>query len=172
MKKLLSTSIFCLFAKRKITAIALWVILVVGMTSCNKRLDVCWSVLRGTQWKLEYIGDTSKGPIEMIILDPQDCDTCFTLSFDSEKEWHISGVSILNTFSIQWSREQPDMQILMTDMDEPFDGNLFSSLIKSVTGINTDAGINFAGSILVLFVYKDPGSEYATHTLIFRRITP
>jgi len=94
--------------------------------------------LSGTQWKLEYIVDFTGGSYERVKLAPQDCDTCFTLTFDAEKKWYISGVSILNTFSIQFSSyiSTEVMDILVTDMDEPFDGNLYCSLIRLVTGIN------------------------------------
>ena len=62
-----------------------------SFSSCNncswplKCKEISWDGLRGTQWKLEYIVDMTGGSYERVILAPQDCDTCFTLTFDAEK---------------------------------------------------------------------------------------
>ena len=156
---------------QNLTVIALCVILAVVMSSCNDKfpLKINWDGLKGTQWKLEYIVDMSGGSYEKLILAPQDCDTCYTLTFDAEKKWYISGVSILNTLSIEFSillSSSADMDISVTDMDEPFDGNLYCSLIRSVTGINTDV----KNSLILFIKNKDTGSN--SYILIYKRLNP
>ena len=124
----------------------------------------------GTQWKLRYIHDMTGELPEQILLESLDCDTCYTLTFDADKKWHISGVSILNTLSIEFSSfyKPPEMNITVTDMDEPFDGNLYCSLLRSVFEINSNVE-----SALILFVKdKDTGSWPHTHTLTYERINP
>ena len=156
-----------MFINIKLLAIVL--LLAGGLASCSNELDICWDGLKGTQWKLAFINDISGEHFKKLILEPHDCDTCFTLTFDAEKRWYISGVSILNTFSIHMrSGEQIDMEVFMTDnMDEPYDGNLFSSLIRfvnAVNGINTDVE-----NILALVSNTDPDKS-VTHSLFFKRI--
>ena len=158
--------------RRKIVAVALCVMLTGGMTSCLKPPDkIDLGELRGTQWKLSYIVDTYDGQYKRIILEPQDCDWCYTLTFDSEKKWYASGISTLNTVSIEFLHlERPEMKILVTDLDETNDGNYYTSLIRSVSGITWIA--SDSESSLILFVYNDPDRIFSTHTLHFERITP
>jgi len=153
-------------------AIVLCVMLAGGLVSCD---DKFWgrpykekmSELRGTKWKLDYIISEEK-PGKQIILEPQDCDTCFTLTFDAKEKWLISGISILNTVRMQFQNfGRPEMDILVSDMDEPYDGNLYSSLISAVSGITSDGKRD-----LTLFVYNNPDNFFATHYLHFLRINP
>lgn len=142
------------------------------LPSCNNKPppEIKWDHLRGTQFKLNYLCcDISGGSSKPVILAPQDCDTCFTLIFDAEKKWEISGVSILNTLNIQFSRNTSTaiMNIFVSDMDEPFDGNLYCSLIRSVTGISSDGQ-----NVLVLHINNKEKTGENSYTLNYKRITP
>ena len=165
------------FVKRKVAAIALCVVTAGGLASCGdcegflrKCSKIDQDLLRGTRWKLEYV---YFGDIDSVgrrtILEPKDCDTCYTLTFDAKEKYKITGVSILNTVSIQFQHfGRPKMDILITDLDEPHDGNLYTSLIRSVGGIGGEVG-----SGLTVFVYNDPpGINIWTHYLRFRPINP
>ena len=161
------------FTRRKVTEIALCVMLAVGLVSCgeceglfSKCLKMDYDLLRGTRWKLEYVifrDIDSFG--RRTILEPKDCDTCYTLTFDAKEKYKITGVSILNTVSIQFQHfERPEMNILVTDLDEPQDGNLYTSLIRSVSNISGDA--RNTESTLTLFLV--PSYNY----LHYKRINP
>lgn len=140
------------FAKRKITAIALCFMLAAGIVSCDnkpcrdKQLCIKLKDLRGTHWRLAFIAPNGRpeNPIitELTILEPQDCDTCFTLTFDAKRTGYITGISILNTVNIQifigsdYPKEGfPEVKVSVTELDEPFDGNLYSDFMRSVTRI-------------------------------------
>jgi hypothetical protein len=124
--------------KTKFTIILL--IGIVVFSSCTKKIyKVTWEELKGTQWKLYAIDDNTTGT--RMILEPQDCYTCFTLTFDLDYKGHVSltGISILNTINIQFYFPDPSSEAIVnvqiTDLDEPFDGNLYCDIIRFVTNI-------------------------------------
>jgi hypothetical protein len=93
---------------------------------------VNWEELKGTQWKLYSIDHNKRGRIE---LEPKDCEDCYTFTFDKDEiGWFFSGVSILNTVNIRigYVENREVVEVLITEKDEPFDGNLFCSTLKLV----------------------------------------
>ena len=150
-----------IFIKRNITAILLLVIFAGCVYSCdNKRPppSIRLDDLRGTQWKLDYILRQYSSDDPIIILEPQDCDTCYTLTFDTKKTGYITGVSIINTVDIQLL---PIPNVSVTELDEPFDGNRYSDLMRSVKNYNP-----FGFSLIV------GDSSRNNYHLFFKRITP
>ena len=130
---------------RMVTVFALCVVLACGLASCGEKFDrllgrphkISLDKHRGTQWKLVYVNPNN------VIFEPQDCDTCYTLTFDDKKTGYITVVSILNTIIIQTSHSGILQTIdFVTDFDEPYDGNLFYNLMKSVRTITPGAGMS------------------------------
>ena len=128
---------------KQIKYLAIVLLLAGGMVSCSKNPSVHtvpWEELKGTQWRLYEILRNYGHPDDSTIkLEPRDCDTCYTLTFDAEKTGYITGVSILNTVEIQvllGSEYQgigfPMVKISITELDEPFDGNMYSDFMKSL----------------------------------------
>jgi len=166
------------FIKRKFVAIALCVTLTGGLASCDEKFDrllgrpqkISLDKHRGTQWKLAYVDPNGvydlEHPLitERTILEPHDCDTCYTLTFDDKKTGYITVVSILNTIIIQTNPSGILQTIdFVTDFDEPYDGNLFYNLMKSVRTIDAGAG---AVSVSV----RD--ATQTSHFLVFEQINP
>ena len=131
-----------------IAMIALCVTLAGGLLSCDrtKPFVVDYGDFKGTQWKLVHIIPQNIHELEYplilenTILEPHDCDTCFTITFDAERKGYATGISILNTmeFRILMDSEYPEggfpwCKVTVTELDEPFDGNLYSELMSSVT---------------------------------------
>lgn len=186
MKKIASINPF---AMQNLAAIALCVILAGAIYSCGG----CWphkckpasceesaEILRldhlvGTKWRLDYIY-RDYGREKNIILETHDCDTCYTLTYDMIDEagiGQINGVSILNTVNIQLDPcSYPTLKISVTELDEPSDGNQYSSILRSVRIIST----TWDGDQLVL---SGGGSRPATideyystteYSLFYKRI--
>jgi hypothetical protein len=154
---------------QKMTVVTLCVCILffaaVGCDKKDKKKDIEWDGFMGTQWRLMHIEIIPTG--ERIILEPQDCDTCYTIAIDAEKRLYISGVSITNTFSIYSS--YPNSKVLIEDFDEPFDGNLFSSHIRSVTGHSFGSWPDMEG--IFLLITGDNTNE--TRSLLrFKQINP
>ena len=127
---------------------------------------VTWEELRGTQWKLYSIDHNERGRIE---LEPKDCDTCYTFTFDKDETgWFFSGVSILNTVTIKMN--YPKIEVLVTGSDEPFDGNLFCSALRLVEIIDCDGrffGLHFndCGGFLL-------GHGNCNGVILLKRVAP
>ena len=169
--------------KSNITAILLFVIFAGCVYSCSKpppkvscdELEKWWESEQyvGTKWKLAYISSrnyVSGDSFENIVLEPQDCDTCYTLTFDAERTGYITGVSILNTLNIQVllgseipEKGFPNFKVFITELDEPFDGNMYCYLIKSARSIHWAPGYE---------LYFTVGQPHTTHMLFFKRINP
>ena len=100
-----------------------------------------WGDLKGTHWKLVQI--THNGE-HIMNFEPQDCDTCFTLFFETTSVGYVyrmSGKSILNTVDVIidtniWEEYLNKTIVSVTDYDEPYDGNLFSSLMRQTTMVS------------------------------------
>jgi len=146
----------------------------VALSSCAKpeRHEVPWEDLKGTQWKLYEIRRNYGHSDDRIIkLEPQDCENCYTLTFDEEKTGYATGVSIENTVDIQvlLGSEIPEtglsmVKVSVTELDEPFDGNQYCDFMRSVTIIFS------TGFQLELYVFDD--DNRINYLLIFERINP
>jgi hypothetical protein len=71
-------------------------ILAVLLTGCNKAIDNNHESeelmsLEGTKWKLEGIVDTATNTLQ--VLEPKDCDDCYTLVFDSDSTFITNSAS-------------------------------------------------------------------------------
>ena len=159
---------------KKLKYITIALLIAAAMSSCwiiPSPYKECWDEFRGTQWRLAYIAPNAihllEHPliVERTILEPHDCDTCFTLTFDAKKTGYITGVSILNTVDVQILRgpELPDIKVSVTELDEPFDGNLYSNLMRSVTGIAQGAGD--------VHLFSGSSTHPAHYILTFKQIT-
>ena len=123
---------------------------------------VTWE--EGTQWKLYSIDHNERG---RTILDPEDCDTCYTLLLDrDETGWKFSGKSIQNPVNIKITHDEfyQYVEVLVTGSDEPFDGNLFCSTIKLVNIIVCD------GRSFLLHFNDCDGGVRCNGTMVFKRI--
>ena len=133
--------------------------------------------LVGTKWRLDYI-HKDYGREKNLILEPHDCDTCYTFMYDMIDEagiGHISGVSIRNTVKIQLNPcIYPLLKVSITELDEPFDGNLYSKILGSVRIINTaregDPLVLSGGGSRTLIEDKPYSTD--EYSLFFERINP
>jgi len=122
--------------------------------------------LKGTKWKLKSVN--YRGKFE--VFEPNDCDTCYTLTFDTETTGH--GISILNTINITRNSDKLYLvdKITVTELDEPYDGNLFSDLMRSVNMIALESVGGRFGTTLGLDIREyNPGRNA---TLIFKLLDP
>ncbi|MDR2916603.1 MAG: hypothetical protein LBV74_17540 [Tannerella sp.] len=131
----------------------------------NQMYAVLWKDLIGTKWKLYSIDHNTRG---RTYLEPKDCETCYTLSFDKGKiGWTLSGVSIKNTINIKlYDPEFPNIVISVTEKDESPDGNLYCSIIKNVHTISS------TGRLLYLNFNDCDGDVACNGTMIFARVSP
>ena len=153
----------------------LLIVIVVALSSCSKKkiYEVTWEELKGTQWKLDHV--VRNHPHEdhddrRIIIEPQDCDTCFTLTFDAERIGYLTGVSILNTVDVKiltgsdFQQNRPNAIVSVTDLEEPFDGNKYCDFLRSVRTIYCDH------AELGLVWYLEGEDNVAPWLLIYKRI--
>ena len=133
-----------------------------GLTSCSEPISkIDWNKYRGTQWKLSYVHLNMKrdsinseamrliDPYNRVMdnrtmLEPKDCATCYTLTFDAKRTGYLTFVSIQNIINVQLPPHStiPITLDIGTDLDEPYDGNLFSNLLKSTQHIVDGAGVH------------------------------
>ena len=89
--------------------------------------------LKGTEWKLVGIVDIHTG--EMRVLEPEDCNICYTLMFDTENSFFSYSSS--NEMSGDYSADYTTNTILITNFGgtkrgERGDGSLWWSIIPAV----------------------------------------
>ena len=151
MKNLLSTT--------KQSVILL--ILASAFYACKTLLPPEPSPLIGTKWKLDNIRIYR----EIIVLEPNDCDTCFTFTFDTDTT--AVGMSILNTINI--SKSGGRIAITTTEYDEPYDGNLFREIMRKSTGITRGSWHPDAATYrtIILNTY-----DFPQKLLIFKQVYP
>ena len=126
---------------------------------------VSWDELKGTKWKLYSIDHNDRG---RKFLEPTDCDTCYTFTIDKETGW-LSGISIQNKVNIKITFLDHtrffNIEIVGSELNEPYDGNLYCNTLKIVNLIDFDTryfGLHF----------NDCGSVNCNGTMIFNRIDP
>ena len=130
--------------------------------ACSPPHPIPWYELEGTKWRLEavYFQD-GRGRVE---LEPKDCDTCYTLMFNTDRIAH--GISILNTVTV--TRGYPtdiNVVIAVDEYDEPYDGNLFSELMRSATHISLNSYF-----LRILVAGGDCASDNVN--IIFKQLKP
>ena len=146
--------------KTKLTTVtAILLILAGGLASCKDNELIIDNIgmepnrhpalpLAGTMWKLESVNFGDERGI--VILEPRDCDTCYTIVFDTDST--ASGLSIINRVNIFrphfkggciTSIQRPTRNIhngstliTVTNYEEPFDGNLYSTMLREVHSID------------------------------------
>jgi len=92
--------------------------------------------LQGTKWKLEGIVDTETNSLK--ILEPQDCEQCYMLWFDTDST--ASGTTAGNYLLLRL-RPMPIFGIV-TSAGEFGDGMLFREVISSIDSYKLDLGEN------------------------------
>ena len=113
--------------------------------------------LKGTNWKLEGIVDTETDSLK--ILEPQDCEDCFTFNFKTDSS--AFGYSVVNELYLVLG---PGMHkfYVMTDALDPGDGLLFNHIMYSTTSYGLDLSKN------ELKFYYDNRKKY----LLFKQKLP
>ncbi|MDR2969865.1 MAG: hypothetical protein LBV32_09735 [Tannerellaceae bacterium] len=66
-----------------------------GCEKTKEEKDIKLETLKGTKWKLEGIADDRTGTLK--VLEPKDCEECFTLTFDTNSTF--SGFSTTRNLS-------------------------------------------------------------------------
>ncbi|MDR1346249.1 MAG: hypothetical protein LBK03_06070 [Bacteroidales bacterium] len=89
--------------------------------------------LQGTQWKLEGIVNVQTG--EMQVLEPVDCEQCYTLEFDTDTT--ASGKSTTNIFLLNLN--MPPYLGIGTEVCEMGDGYLFTNILCFITSYEHDS---------------------------------
>jgi len=84
--------------------------------------------LAGTKWKLAGIVDTQTGTLT--VLDPKDCDSCYSFTFDTDST--ASGNSITNVLLVRLNAEVPI--VIATEVADCHIGNcsLFYNAIQLI----------------------------------------
>ena len=201
----------------KLTAFsAVLLVLVVGLLSCDSN-EVHYSCdslfipcerpedlkpipLEGTIWRLMYV-DFQDGK-DPLVLEPKDCDACFTLVFDTDTS--ALGLSIVNQvrvirpqlmhywciygperYQYETDRRPKNMHggtvlVTMEDYPEPYDGSLFALLLSRTHSMVIDFGMQklLWNSVEILDgTVEVPGSSLVansvkTTVLVFKQIKP
>jgi len=120
--------------------------------------------LGGTKWKLDYVNFQDSR--DFVTFEPTDCDTCYTLVFDTDST--ASGLSIINQLNVfrpylnanrlanpsdATNLHGGNTIITMTELEEPFDGNLYCTLLKNVHSVDHE------GPRLIMLVITDSGTR-------------
>jgi hypothetical protein len=83
--------------------------------------------LAGTFWKLDGIVDVETNEVK--VLEPKECDICYTLAFNTDSSGY--GKSSTNQMQFDFSRKEYPVGT-MTEMGEIGDGYLFSDLLRKI----------------------------------------
>jgi hypothetical protein len=125
--------------------------------SCDDRIpEPANNSLQGTKWKLEGIVNEQTG--EMQVLEPIDCEECYTLEFDTDTTacgQTVSNVLVLNLIS-------PPYLGVATEVGEIEDGRKFSDVLFFVTHYEYDSE-----NLKLKFFYK---KEEINYVLIFKNL--
>jgi hypothetical protein len=136
----------------------------IAVFSCHKNSDPEVIIpLQGSKWKLSGIYDMPYDTLIMV-LEPKNCDTCYTLSFETDHFATVQCINVritldlLNLSSGCWHGE--------ARVDEMYEGerynvNPFENGIKRANAYSTP-------SDSVLKIYYCDSSKY----LLFKRIQP
>ena len=116
------------------TLSAILLSLIGGVVSCTKPFPEPFPPA-GTKWKLEGINyQDGQG---VIMLEPKDCDTCYTFVFDTDST--AFGISIINQIKLfRPYRSGSPAITTMSEFEEPFDGDLYCALLKHIHSIVID----------------------------------
>ena len=115
-----------------------------GLVSCQGRL-VYFAPFAGS-WKLHAIQlwCDEIGDFHWVEIEPKDCDTCYTLTFDEKGEAH--GISIFTRVHLVRVLLEGNIlghkAVFIDEQDEPFDGNLYRQALKDMQ----EAGISITRS--------------------------
>jgi hypothetical protein len=114
--------------------------------------------LQGTQWKLEGIVNVQTG--EMQVLEPVDCEQCYTLVFDTDTT--ASGKASPNGLTLLLAADRPIIEFT-TYINHLGDEALFCEAAWLITRYEHDAT-----NAKLKFFYQREEKEYS---LIFKQIT-
>ncbi|GAB6012691.1 META domain-containing protein [Viscerimonas tarda] len=110
-------------------------VLTTGMSGCDKEEEKNLSPnpLQGTKWKLA--GYTINEEKMLRILEPQDCERCYTIIFKSDNT--LEGMSSTNEFSGEYEVDLKSSSLQIrnlvgTKINEVFDGQYYADAIKNV----------------------------------------
>ncbi|MCL2073502.1 MAG: hypothetical protein FWH18_06265 [Marinilabiliaceae bacterium] len=98
----------------------------------NEEISIETRILEKTKWKLVGIVDEQG---DMKILEPKDCDECYTLTFDSSSTFlsFSSANQIEGTYVVDYeTKEMRITEFKGTEINERGDGQLFCNLFYSV----------------------------------------
>jgi len=76
------------------------------------------SSLKGTKWKLKYMVDSLSG--KQTVLDPIDCEECFTLVFDTDTTATVRSIN-METLTLNLMELNPDTPLNMNMWWELYD---------------------------------------------------
>jgi hypothetical protein len=101
-----------------------------GSLSCDSKNEADQiTLLKGTKWKLAGIVNTETGVLRE--LDPKDCEKCFTLTFDTDK--NLVGTTVSNEFMGTYDNARSKIHIsAKTRVLEHGEGEFYFRTLASV----------------------------------------
>jgi len=94
--------------------------------------------LKGTKWKLAGIVDTRTGDLK--VLEPKDCEECYTLMFDTDSTY--TGITSTNKFVGALEISTGIIRILgSTKIVEQYDGELYFQTLQTVQSFSLQENV-------------------------------
>jgi len=100
----------------------------IAVVGCDSNDDDQPTLLEGTKWKLAGIVDVETGNLK--VLEPEDCDKCYTLTFDTKNTFTTNSASngLSGNYKVDYEKKSIYFTNLMgTERGELGDGNLWWS---------------------------------------------